>query len=346
MACRRDRSAALGHLARTLIATLAVVTGVTLSADPSRAQDFTMKFATLTINDVQHEFIKMYKAELEKATNNRIKVDVYPAGQLGSAARQAEGLRLGTIEAASGPAELFVGADPRFQGLAMAGLFKDLAHVERAVLVPQLRQAVSDVATSRGLVLLGMMVYDTQSFVFKTPVTKLADFSGKRIRVLASEGEQAQVNALGGAAVPMSLGEVLPALTQGTIDGANSGIPVFVAFKYYDGAPNLLDTHLWAIVSLNLVSKAWYDRLPPDLKQAVMKAGAAVEPQASKWGAANIVQDTNIWKERGGKIVTLSPAEQQDAERRVSAAIQPVLDKSAPLKEFYNKIKAAAASVQ
>src|SRR6266540_4329506 len=151
MAFRRDRSAAFGHFGRALVAALAVVTGVALSVAPSRSQEITMKFATLTINDVQHEFIKMYKAELEKATNNRIKVDVYPAGQLGGAPRQAEGLRLGTIEAASGPAELFVGADPRFQGLAMAGLFKDIDHVRHSLLVPQVRQTISDLAASRGL---------------------------------------------------------------------------------------------------------------------------------------------------------------------------------------------------
>ena len=346
MTSRRHQSAALRRGGPALVATLAIAASVALSAGPSRAQEFTMKFATLTINDVQHEFIKMYKAELEKATNSRIKVDVYPAGQLGSAARQAEGLRLGTIEAASGPAELFVGADPRFQGLAMAGLFKDLAHVQRAILVPQVRQAISDVAASRGLVFLGAVVFDIQSFVFRTPVTKLADFSGKRIRVLASEGEQAQVNALGGASVPMSLGEVLPALTQGTIDGANSGMPVFVSFKYYDGAPNLIDTHLWAIVTINLVSKVWFDRLPADLKKAVMDASAKVEPEAHKWGDAQLKQLTGNWKDHGGKIVTLSPEEQKEAESKVSNAIVPVLDKSAPLKEFYGKIKAGAATVQ
>ena len=59
-----------------------------------------MKFATQTINDMQHEYIKIYKTELEKATNNRIKVEVYPASQLGGAPHQTEGLRLGTIEAA------------------------------------------------------------------------------------------------------------------------------------------------------------------------------------------------------------------------------------------------------
>src|SRR5512145_977535 len=96
----RIRSAALRPLGRAFVATLAVAAVAAFSAGPARTQDYTMKFATLTINDIQHEFIKLYKAELEKATNNRIKVDVYPAGQLGSAARQAEGLRLGTIEAA------------------------------------------------------------------------------------------------------------------------------------------------------------------------------------------------------------------------------------------------------
>src|SRR5262247_3329143 len=141
MSRRPFRSAALGYLGGALLATLAAASGAVLSAGAVRAQDFTMKFATLTINDVQHEFIKMYKAELEKATNNRIKVDAYPAGQLGAAPRQSEGLRLGTIEAATGPAELFVGADPRFQGLAMAGLFKDIEHVRRSLLVPQVRQA-------------------------------------------------------------------------------------------------------------------------------------------------------------------------------------------------------------
>ena len=68
MSRRPFRSAALGHLSVALVATLAAVSGAVLSAGAVRAQDFTMKFATLTINDVQHEFIKMYKTELEKAT--------------------------------------------------------------------------------------------------------------------------------------------------------------------------------------------------------------------------------------------------------------------------------------
>jgi TRAP-type C4-dicarboxylate transport system substrate-binding protein len=121
---------------------------------------------------------------------------------------------------------------------------------------------------------------------------------------------------------------------------------VFVAFKYHDAAPHLLDTQLWALVSIALVSKAWYDRLPADLQKAVRETGERIEPELDTWQVARIAKDTKDWIDRGGKIAKLSAPEQADAVARVTKAIQPILDKSAPLKEFYNKVKAGAATVK
>jgi TRAP-type transport system periplasmic protein len=313
---------------------------------PASAQEFTMKFGTLTINDSQHEFIKMYKTEIEKATNGRIKVEIYPAGQLGNAQRQTEGLRLGTIEAASGPSELFVGADQRFQAPAMAGLFKDAVHARKSLTVPAFRQAIAEMAATRGMVIISAHLYDMQSFVYRQPVTKLADFAGKRTRVLASEAEQQATASLGAAPVPMTLGEVLPAIQQGTIDGANSGMPVFLAFKYHDAAPHQIDTHLWALVTLGVVSKPWFDKLPADLQKAVRDAGAKVEPELVKWSVAKAETDGKTWAAAGGKSAKLSDAEQAEAVKKADAAMQPILNKNAGLKEIYGKLKAAADSVK
>ena len=316
-----------------------------LAAAPSHAQQFTMKFATLTLNDVQHENLKLYKEELEKVTGGRIKVEVYPAGQLGGAPRQTEGLRLGTIEAAMGPPELFFGADRRFQVLAMAGLFKDNEHARKVLNNAEFRKLFSDFSVTRGMIPMGYHIYDHQMFVFRAPVTNLAGFAGKRTRVLASEAEQAAVASLGAAPVPMSLPEVVPALQQGTIDGVSAVIGVFVPFRYNDAAPNIVNTGLWALTSTAMVSKIWFDTLPADLQKAVMETGVKLEAPLHQWQIKRIADDTKTWADRGGKMVKLSDAEQADATKRVATSLQTVLDKNPPSKELFTKLKAIADKV-
>jgi TRAP-type transport system periplasmic protein len=332
------------HFGVRIVAAAAFAATLALAAAPASAQQYVMKFATQTLNDAQHEYINIYKPALEKATNGRIKVEVYAGGQLGNQQRQIEGLRLGTIEAAIGPAELFSGADPRFQVLAMGGIFKDRAHARRVIDRDDVRKAVSDIASQRQMVVIGLTVYDLQSYVFKTPVTNIAGFSGKRIRVIASEAEQASVASLGGAPVPMSFGEILPALQQGTIDGVGSVLGVWAALKYYDIAPYMLDTGFWALIPIAFVSKSWYGRLPPDLQKAVMDTGKAIEPEVEKWQIAKIEADWKTWKDNGGKVAKLSPEEQAEATRRIGAAIQPVLAKDTGMKAFYETMKTAGAS--
>lgn len=315
------------------------------AAAPAQAQ-VTMKFATLTLNDVQHETLKLYKDELEKATGGKIKVEIYPAGQLGGAPRQTEGLRLGTIEAAMGPPELFFGADRRFQVLAMAGLFKDNAHARRALDNAAFRKLFSDFSVTRGMIPMNFQIYDHQMFVFRAPVTNLAGFASKRTRVLASEAEQAAVASLGAAPVPMSLPEVVPALQQGTIDGVSAVLGVFVPFRYNDSAPNIVNTGLWALTSTAMVSKVWFDKLSPDLQKAIMETGAKLEAPMYQWQIKRIAEDTKTWTDRGGKIVKLSDAEQADAVKRVTASLQQVLDKNPPSKELFTKLKAIADTVK
>jgi len=84
-----------------------------------------MKIGTATINETQHQFIKFYKEELERASAGRIEVQIYPASQLGPIPREIEGVELGNIQGYVGPVDFFVGVDPRFGVFSTPMLFRD-----------------------------------------------------------------------------------------------------------------------------------------------------------------------------------------------------------------------------
>ena len=328
------------------IVSLALVAILAIPAVPARAQDFTLKFATQTINDIQHEYMKVFKTELEKASNGKIKVELYPASQLGNFQRMMEGIRLGTIEAITAPAEFYVAVDPRYQAIAMTGIWGPNEHAIKVLDLPATRATIAALGEGRGYVTASLIPYDTQLIGSKTPITKIADFAGKRIRVLASEAEQAQVKALGASTVPMALQEVLPALQQGTIDGVNAVMTVFTAFRYYDSAPNILETRLWSLISTAVISKIFLDKLPPDLQKIVLETAVKIEPQINQWQIARLAADRDVWMKNNGKFLKLSDSEQAEAQKRVAEAIQPLFAKDAAMKTFYDKLKSLADSVK
>ena len=83
------------------------------SAAPAQAQTV-MKLASATINDVQHEWQKVFAAELQKRIGDKVKTEIYPASQLGAIPRMVEGVLLGTIESFVTPTSFMVPTDPRF----------------------------------------------------------------------------------------------------------------------------------------------------------------------------------------------------------------------------------------
>ena len=106
---------------------MASVAGSMLTvATPTIAQQFTMKLSLPTVNDVTHEYFKRMKAGIEQRAAGKIKVDIYPANQLGQLPAVVEGVALGTIEAASSANGFWISLEPRFQVLDAPGMFDTL----------------------------------------------------------------------------------------------------------------------------------------------------------------------------------------------------------------------------
>jgi TRAP-type transport system periplasmic protein len=287
----------------------AVVLAFTSFATMAPAADFVMKFGTATANESQHQFIKFFKEAIEKASNGRIEVGVYPASQLGPIPRMIDGLQLGTIETYIGPADFYVGVDPRFGVFSAPMLFKNNDHASATVLDPSINQYILDLGIPKGLVGIGTFGLGASNYAAKSPILKLSDFSGKKLRVNATAMEREKMRRLGATAVPMPLNEVLPSLQRGVIDGTMSGTSVFVSFKFNEVVKVITVTNDTMLVSLAVVSKVWLDKLPPDLRKLVIDTGRETQIKTNAWEKEFTKSLTKAWNDMGGQFHTL-PADE------------------------------------
>jgi TRAP-type transport system periplasmic protein len=309
----RESKAAARMSRRVAIAVLAWV-GVTqigaASAQDSKTQDsktYVMRLSTATLNDVQHEWMKRYAAAIEKKTGGRIKTELYPASQLGTIPRQIEGTQLGSIQVWVGPPEFLVGVDPNFEMLSAPGLFPNEQVALNTIRDPEFSKAFTNVGVGKGLVGLALNDTGPMAFDMRAPVRTLADLKGKKVRVLASPFQTEQMSRLGATGVAMSLGDVLPAIQQGAIDGAMSSTGVFTALKYYDAAKYLTESNHAYVLSISMVSKRWLESLPPDLQDIVVSTGKEAADEVLPWSLDFVAAQRKAWVADGGELINFSP---------------------------------------
>ena len=137
---------------------------------PAALAQNVMKLGTSTLNDAQHEWMKKFAAIVEKNSNGRIKVEIYPQSQLGPIPRQIEGLQLGTIEGFIGPADFYVGVDKRFGVFSAPILFRDMTNAAATLAEPDLNQAILALGADKGYIGLGTFAYAQHDYMAKDPI--------------------------------------------------------------------------------------------------------------------------------------------------------------------------------
>jgi TRAP-type C4-dicarboxylate transport system substrate-binding protein len=314
------------------------LTAALVVAAPARAQTHTMKMASATINDVQHDWLKRFEAEVKPKLGDRLKIEMYPASQLGAIPRMVEGVVLGSIESFVTPTSFLVGTDPRFQVFDAIGVFQSPEHLGKVLADPDFRKRALALGEGKGIKGIGIFYNSPVIVLSKKPIRTLADFKGQKIRVFGTPMQIEPMKALGATPVPMALNEVMPALQSGNIDGLLAGIPVLTAMKFFDAAKAVTEIHPSIVVSTVVVNKKWFDSLPADVQAAILAAGAAVD-QGSYAVAVGIVDRANKgWVDNGGQLLKLPPAEQAKMMVELKALGGSLLSQNPAVKAEYDEL--------
>ncbi len=331
--------------AMVLVSAIVVVAVALLGrADPAAAQKYTMKLAIVVANDPLHEFIRAYKREIEKLSGGRITAELYPSGQLGKIPRMVEGLQLGTVEFFGTPAGFLKGVDTRFQVLEVPGVFNSPRHAHDTITDRRFRDPFLNVATGKGVKGVSVWMYGPTSYASLKPVRTLADFRGRKFRVLATKVETEVMRRLGATGVPMPYGETLPALQRKLIDGIRSSIVVMAATKHFTVTKFITVVNDTYIPCVGFVSMVFYNKLPSDLKKVVEDAGRAVEPHMYQVGRDFAATAEQKWRDAGAEVIRLSPAEQDRFMEITKPISDDILGARKDTREMFELMKETAKS--
>ena len=297
-------------MTRACVAVFILSLAATFGAHAADDKTFVMKISLATLDDALNQFAKDYAAAVEKDSAGRVKTEIYPASRLGSIQRQAEGVQFGAIQCIIVPPEFLAGIDERFELLTAPGLVSSMANGQRLAADPAVRDLMLGLGADKGLHGAALFMATLSSVIARTPIRHLADFKGKKIRVLASQFQSVAMQRLGATPKPMTLSEVLPALQDNAIDGAVAAVSVFTTMHYQDAAKYVTETGQPAVFAIVEISKKWHDALPADLQQIVDKDAAVESVAISPWVTNFNDIARKAWVDGGGELISLPPDEQ------------------------------------
>ena len=292
---------------------LAAVVLVAFAAPVFAAGPVVIKVAAVT-SDAHPDFIAMrdvFKKNLEARSGGRIKVELYPNGQLGGDRECIESVQMGTLEIAMPASSVVAGFDPRFQVLDLPFLFRD-KKTAFAALDGDLGKKLNDGLLSKGFVNLG---FNENGFRHvsnnRGPVTKPEDMKGLKLRTMENPLHVAFFKLLGANPTPINSGELYTALQQKTVDAQENPIPLIYTTKFYEVQKYLtLSGHVYAATAL-LMNDKFFSSLPKDLQKVVQEGAERYRTEQRKMSAQQDKEMLAKLKASGMQINELTPAEKQ-----------------------------------
>ena len=250
--------------------------------------------------------------KVAELSEGRIKIEIYPSGQLGDDNEVYQALQMGAVDLYRGNASSMSDfGQMKVTALALPYIFRNRDHFWAVCGGSLGDEILSDIQAS-GSRMVGLFFMDEGArnfFTTEAPVTKLDDLKKLKIRVQNSQLMLDTVSALGANPTPIDYAELYTALQTGVVDGAENPPASYFANKFYEVAPYyVLDGHTFS-PSVVLMSEIVWKKLSDENKNILMKAGQLTEEFNRQAIEAADQKAYDNLKAEGVRITTLSDPE-------------------------------------
>lgn len=211
------------------------------------------------------------KEVIESEVGEKVKVEIYPASQLGGGPDLIEGMQMSTIEMVILPSSFMGGFQPLTTIMDIPFLFptdfEKMVKLEQGVAGEKLRETTESIGVKT------MDIWHTgyKGFTAQTPLRTPKDFAGLKFRVMPSPIQIAQYEAMDATPINMDFSETYNALQTGAIDGQENPIDTTYDMKFQEVQKTFTMSRHGVLDQFIMVSKEWFEKQPEDIQSAIIK---------------------------------------------------------------------------
>ncbi|WEF32788.1 TRAP transporter substrate-binding protein [Pseudoduganella chitinolytica] len=310
---------------KTILVALAATAAITSNAFAQAP--IVIKFSHVVALDTpKGQAAERFKQLAEKATNGRVKVEVYPNSQLYKDKEELEALQLGAVQMLAPSLAKFGPLGVKeFEVFDLPYIFPNKTALYNVTEGP-IGKGLLKKLESKGIT--GLAYWDNGFKIMSAnkPLRVPADFRGQKMRIQSSKVLDAQMRSLGANPQVLAFSEVYQALQTGVVDGTENPPSNMYTQKMHEVQKfGTLSNHGYLGYAV-IVNKKFWDGLPADIRTAL--EGAMRE--ATTYEKAIAQRDNDMALEamkKSGKTQFIALTPQQQAEwKKALAPVQKQME--------------------
>ncbi len=283
------------------------------------SQEYTIKFATIAPKGTTPmNVMEQFDAAVRKESGGRLGFKIYPNNVQGDEKQVLRKIKAGVLQAGG------------FTGVGMGEIAPEVRILETPFLLRSYNEAddlykvlndeFAKAFEDGGYVLLGWTELGNVYVFTNTPIQKPEDLKG--LKMWTWEGDpiaEAAFRVLGLSPIPLSFVDVRMSLQTGLINSFYATPYQALALQWYTQVKYMVDQPLTDATGAVLISKAYFDKLPPDLQQILLRNGKTYMAKLTEETRQDNKKAFAELKKQG---ITVTKADPKDVQQYVGAGEQ------------------------
>ncbi len=245
-----------------------------------------------------------FKEQVEKKTEGRVVVELYPAGQLFTFIEGIDAATMGGVEMGLTSVGHWAGYNPVFKFSDYFLLIEDIDHWGRAK--ESVDVVLQDLFAKQNVRILYYSAYGGNSICGKKAIRDIKDMKGLKIRGPVP-GALESLAAWGASPTRIASSEVYDAIAKGAIDGVVTSWGFMNAQRLYEVSDYYVGPFWWTIW-VNFINLDTWDGIPKDLQDIILEVAKDTEGKSLGWMQEYEEESLNLLKSKG-EVKILTPEE-------------------------------------